>query len=160
LRKAFIEGFERGDTGKSAALAERIAKFNTLDVPMRSGPAPPHLRPVAACGCPGLVSTNRLARQLAGLMSSGWAATPPNPEAEFSDTLASAADLPVSPRSKPLDECLAQVFDAHVAYEVRSSCCSVSESMKPFRIVQWLTTYSAATYTLTLRRSPCVRPVH
>jgi hypothetical protein len=84
LRKAFIEGFERGDAGKSAALAERIARFNTWMSDMRSGQRLTFVRlphsgvQVSLNGVPkGTIEGEDFSR---ALMSIWLGATPPNPE--------------------------------------------------------------------------------
>jgi Chalcone isomerase-like len=84
LRKAFVEGFERGDAGQSAALQERVAKLNAWMSDMKSGQRLsfvrlPHsgVQVVVNEVKKGLIEGDDFARALITI----WlGATPPNPE--------------------------------------------------------------------------------
>jgi hypothetical protein len=84
LRKGFIEGFDRGGGGQSAALAGRIAKLNTWLSDVKSGQQLTFFRlphagvQVSVNGVPkGTIEGEDFSR---ALMSIWLGATPPNPE--------------------------------------------------------------------------------
>jgi Chalcone isomerase-like len=84
LRKVFIEGFDRGSAGQSAALAGRIAKLNSWMSDMKSGRQLTFVRlphagvQVSINGVPkGTIEGDDFSRVL---MSIWLGPTPPNPE--------------------------------------------------------------------------------
>jgi hypothetical protein len=84
VRKGFVEGFERSSASQSAALAERIAKFNTWMSDMKSGQQLTFVRlphtgiQVSVNGVPkGTIEGDDFSR---ALLSIWLGPAPPNPE--------------------------------------------------------------------------------